>query len=413
MNFQTKEQIKTYTESMDRVTARNKTIMRKMNEASLKAFNSEIKERYNVDMAHESFNLEANPLFSFKKFQETCHRLVHEGKMRETAPESGFASLFRALINNNANNWYQLTETVYDQIAMIVPSSHAVEPYAPMHRGGMPRKVQPGESVKETKLIGPMDIQLMNEKYAGIASVPEEMVKWDQTAQVMERIQDIGPNMAIYQDAYQAAKFISPSGGTAWFEDVIPVSSTQPSNEGSATWPWSTSFTGGGANILSAYKRFNQQTLQNMDTLLFKQKDMAGNRLVVNCDTLFHGGALRFVADILLNSTWYPSTSAISTVRSGTEVGSGLGTTFAENVMKGLYRPVCSRYLPDTAYAIGMAHKGMVFQVASGLEVVQEVPNSGMSFSNGEWRFKSKQFWACDWIDPRFWGLCDDGSATS
>lgn len=411
MDFISRENADQYGKNLSAVSESYRKIKKMFNQRDLAAVNAEIKESYRIDIGNKQvFDLN-NPFFSIQGFRETVFRQTKEGRYRESLPESAFSALLRAGINNYANGWYDLTDTVYEDIVMVVPSSHAVEPYAPVHRGGVPRRTPPNTPSPEVKVIAPMDIQILNEKYTSISAVPEELIKWDMTGQIQMRLQDMGPNMAQYEDAYAAGKFISPTGGTTFFDDTIPASTTKPSVETSSTWPWTTAFLGGGANILASYKRFNQQTLQDMDNLLFKQKDMNGNRLVVNPDTLFHGGAIRFVASELLNSVWYPGSGTLSVSQTTTD--SKLGTNFGANVMKGLYRPVASRYLPERAYAIGMAHKGMVFQVASGLEVVQENPNAGSSFTNGEIRYKAKKFWGCDWIDPRFWGLCDDGTAGS
>jgi len=167
---------------------------------------------------------------------------------------------------------------------------------------------------------------------------------------------------------------------------------------------------GGGANRLAAYAAFSQTILQQLDNLLFQQLDQNGNKLVVNPDTLFLGSALRFPGRALLNSMWYPSTASLKVATASVGADTAIGTTYAENTMKGLYRPVESRYLPQKAYGIGEAHKGMVEQVASGLSVVQENPMSGKSFDQGEYRFKAEKFWEMDWIDPRFWALGNDGS---
>lgn len=412
MDFRTQAELDAYGQMVANRTESNRKIKRMFNERDLAAVNGKIKESYRLDLTNkEKFDLD-NPFFSVKGFRENVVRMAESGRFREANPESAFSAVFRALVNNSANNWYELTPTVYEEIVQIVPSTHAVEPYAPMGRGGMPQRTPPGMPTPEVKIAPPMDIQILNEKYTAISAVPEELIKWDMTGQVQMRLQDLGPNMGQYEDAYVAGKFISPTGGTSFFGDNIPASTTKPSIESSATWPWSTAFLGGGANILSGgYARFNQQTLQDLEYLLFQQKDIMGNRLVVTTDTIYHGGALRFPVGALMNSQWYPVTSAMKVA--GTSTVTGIGQQYAENTMKGLYRPVMSRYLPGTAYAIGMAHKGMVMQVASGLEVVQETPNSGASFGQGELRFKAKKYWGSDWIDPRFWGLGDDGTASS
>lgn len=373
----------------------------------LEAQNAMIREAYRVDIGEKKHFDLMSPGFSIAAFKESIFRLVREGKVRESDPLSAFSALFRALVNNVANNWYELTPTVYEEIVAVTPSSHAVEPYAPMHRGGIPRRVQPGNPFPEVKTGQPFDIQILNAKFGAITAVPEELIKYDMTGQVQDRVRDIGPNMAQYEDAYAAARFIGDA--TTFAGDAIPASATKPSQETSSTWPWSTAFLGGGANRPSAYGTLTQTTIQFLDNLLMQQKDANGNRLVVTPDTIFAGSGLKFAVAVLMNSAFYPSTGSTRvSVASGADTA--LGTTYAENVMKGMYRPVTSRYLPQKAWGIGQAHKGLIQQVASGLTVVQEAPMSGKSFEQGDYRFKAEKFWELDWLDPRFWGLGNDGS---
>lgn len=370
--------------------------------------NAYVKESFRMDLTNKEKYQFDSPFFSIKAFRETAYKLAREGKFREAEPVSAFSALFRALVNNVAANWYQLQPTVFEQIVAVTPSTHYVEPYAPMHRGGMPKRVGGSDNpIKEVKTGTVFDIQIQNAKFAGITAVPEELIKFDMTGQVMQRIQDIGPNMAVYEDAYAAAKFIGDA--TTFMGDAIPASATKPSNETSSTWPWSTAFLGGGANRQASYAAFSSGKVQELWNLLAQQKDANGNKLVVNPDTIFHGSSLKFAVSTLLNSTYYPATSAMSQAISGGTT-TGIGTTFAENVLKGLFNPVMSVHLPQTAWGIGQAHKGLIQQVASGLTVVQETPNSGKSFDSGETRLKAQKYFETDWIDPRFWALGSDGT---
>jgi len=410
-NFVTKDEFDAFVESQNAsaLQKKNRVLERMMNQQR-EATKRTVRESYGLDV-EKHINI-MSPDFSVARFYQECEAACRSGKFRETEPLAAFGALLRMGINMVANSWYQLTPTVYEQIAAITPSSHAIEPYAPMHRGGKPKRTAPSEPTKEQGLIAPFDIQIMNAKFTAITSVPEEMIKWDQTGQIQERVMDIGPNMEQYKDAYLAGKFINSSTTQASFDgELIPLSATQPKTETSATWPWSVALLGGGKTRLTTYTAFTQQMIINLDTLLFNQVDANGNKLVVNPDTIFIGSGLRFPVRQLMNSAWYPSTASISSstgLATGTDTA--LGTSHAENVLKGLYNPVESRYLPAKAYAIGQAHKGLVCQVASGLSVVQENPMSGDSFNKGEIRFKAQQYWEMDWLDPRFWALGSDGT---
>ncbi len=380
-----------------------------------------VKESFRIDMDDDKegrFNF-SDPLFGlpqemggcggFKALRETCKRLG----ARESSGPSMFSALLKAGINNIANEWYQLVSTTYDKIVSVTSSTHAIEPYAPMARGGTPRRTPTGTPFKNVRLPQPYDIQLKNEKFGAITSVDRTLIDDEQTGQIMQRLQDIGPNEALLEEAWVMGKFISASGGTTYQGDYIPASVTKPSNETSATWPWSTALAGGGRNIAASYAVFSNNLIQQADYDLTIQKDLNGNFMAVDPNTLLHGPGVKFVALELMNSTWYPSTAAQLIGGGATSsTATNLGTSFANNVMKGLYAPVMSRFLPSGAWGIGEAHKGMIFQMREGLSVIQENPQAEVSFEWDEIRFRSKARWMTDWIEPRFWFLGNDGSAT-
>jgi hypothetical protein len=417
----TKEALPQAKSIFDRRVEASQKVRFAFSKQSVRESQRKILESFRIDMANDKegrFDF-ADPLFSmpqdlggcggFKALRETCRKLG----TREAAGASMFAALFKTGLNNVANDWYQLTQTVYEQIVAVTPSTHAVEPYAPMARGSTPRRTPRGTQFKNTRLPAPVDIQLINEKFGAISSVYKEEIDDDQTGQIMQRLQDIGPNMALLEEAWVMAKFISTSGGTTYQGDPIPASVTKPSNETSATWPWSTSMLGGGRNIPSSYTVFSNNLVQQADYYLSIQKDQNGNFMALAPDTLLHGPGVKFVALELMNSTWYPTTAA--QLIGGGAVGAtatNMGTTFANNVMKGLYKPVMSRFLPSGAWAVGVAHRGMTFQMREGLSVVQENPMAEVSFEWDEMRFRSKARWMTDWIEPRFWFLGNDGTAT-
>ena len=205
--------------------------------------------------------------------------------------------------------------------------------------------------------------------------------------------------MAILEDAWMFQRFIGTAG--SYGGDIIPASQTY-------TTVWSTALAGGGSNRLGSYLAFSSDNVQTLDILLMGQKDLLGNYLLVNPNTLLTGINLKFAARTLLNSEWYPATTAMKV--GGTGASTTIGTSYAKNVLDGAYNLVVSRFLPAKSYALGEAGKGIVFQMREGLSVVNENPQSGMAFSQDEFRFRAKARWAVDWIDPRFWALGNDGS---
>ena len=320
----------------------------------------------------------------------------------EAQSEGVFNALLRAGINTITNGWYETVDTNHESICAMTTSTHAIEPYTPVHRGSVPRRVPRGTPFPEVRVAGPLDIQLLNEKYGAICAIEKELIDDDQSGIIMQRVQDVGPNMAILEDAWAFQRFLGTAG--SYGGDTIPASQTY-------TTVWSTALTGGGSNRLASYTAFTSDEVQALDILLMQQKDLLGNFMMVNPNTLLVGTNLKFAARTLLNSEWYPSTTAIKA--GGTGTTTNIGASYAKNVLDGAYNLVVSRFFDTVnhrAYALGEAGKGIVFQVREGLSTVQENPQSGPAFSQDEFRFRSKARWAVDWVDPRFWALGSDGS---
>ena len=360
-----------------------------------KRMTESLKECYGVDVTDKATFDFDNPGFSWAGLRESAYKLA--SKMREANAETVFGSLLRAGINNIANSWYELVEVNHEKVGATTVSNKRVELHAPLHRGAVPRRVAQGQPFPETRLAG-LDIQIENEKFGAIVGFERELFDDDQTGQISQRARDIGENMAILEDAWFFTRMIGDAGSYAG--DTIPASRTYSTVWYAAASP----MTGGGINSLTSLAAFTSDNVQAMDIILMNQLDLLGNKMLVNPNTIVSGTNNKFSARTLLNSEWYPSTSAILAGGTG-GTGSAVGTSFARNVLDGAYNLVVSRFLPVKSYLLGEAGKGIVFQRRDPVEVVQENPASGAAFQTDEFRFRSRARWEPDWIDPRFWCL--------
>jgi hypothetical protein len=362
-----------------------------------------IRKTFGVDMGDsKKFALE-DPFFSWTRFRESAYKLA-ESKMQEANAENTFGQLLRAGINLIANNWYNLVDTNHELVGATTFSNHAIELHAPLHRGAVPRRVQAGGKFPHTKVRG-LDIQIANEKFGAISDFERELFDDDQTGQIAQRARDIGENMRILEDAWFFQRFLGTAGSYAG--DPIPASQTY-------TTVWSTSLDGGGANKPSSYGAFSPANIQAGDIALMNQKDLLGNLMLVNPNTLIVSPSNKFAAMTLLNSQWYPTNATVK-IGGGTGADSTVGTSFAANVMQGLYNLVVTRFwnagnTAAKAWALGEGGKGIVFQRRDALEVIQENPMSGMAFTNDVFSFRSRSRFEPDWVDIRFWWLGNDGS---
>ena len=379
----------------------NRQILSSMLRSEESKLQEGISKRYGVDILDKDTFDFTNPMFSWKKLEEASVRLAE--RLREAEAVGVHQALLRAGINMIANTWYETVDTPYEKICATTVSNKFMELYAPMHIGAIPRRVERGAKFPQGKLVG-MDIQLRNETFGLIMSLERVLFEDDQTGQIQQRAMDAGKNMRILENAWFATKFIGAASSYAG--DPIPASETKPSDE--ANWPWSDAMVGGGKNKLAGYAAFSSPNLQALDIILMNQLDKNGNKLLVTPDTLYIGTDVKFAAATLLNSEWYPATTSMKV--SGTGADTGVGITFAKNVMEGLYNLIVDRFLPKKAYSIGQAGKGSIFQRRTALEMTQENPQSGLSFDQDEYRFRARSRWNTDWIDPRFWALGNDGT---
>lgn len=380
----------------------NRKLVKRLQDRNVSGMIESMKSAFGIDMKEAAEKMQ-DPFFSIKKFREGVYRKV-QGTFQEANAENALQQLLRAGINMIANQWYELVETNHEAAFLTTYSDHAIELYAPLHRAGTPRRVPKGGQFPRVRVQG-LDIQVPNEKFGAIFDVERELMDFDQTGQIVQRAKDAGEQMRVIEDAWAFGRFISPSGGTSYGGDQIPVSQTY-----STVWYTSAStLPGGGYNSPTSYGAFTPANVEAGDIALMIQKDLLGNFLLVNPNTLIVGPSNKFTARTLLNSEWYPANTDIK-IGGGGGTASTIGTSFARNVLQGLYNLIVSRFVPTKAWALGESGKGFVFQRAAALEVVQENPASGLPFTHDVFAWRSRAMWEPEWIDPRFWWLGNDGS---
>jgi hypothetical protein len=382
----------------------------KMQDRVLESLRGQIRHAYGEDMDIKDEEIKSmldftDPNFSIKGFRESAYRFF--GKIREANAEGGLSQLLRAGIQMSVNSEYQSVETNFEEIVNSVPSNKAIELYAPLYRAGFMADTEEGDEPVRLGAKG-ADFQIRNGKKAAIFEVTEEMLEDDMTSQITEQAQQIGQNGKILKDSIVFVRWLGKAGVDAGGRKV--AASQTGAQAGETTWPFNVKFAnGGGQNRLTTYTAFAYNALLEARQLARQMKDPKGNKMLVNPSALIGGSALQDIFEELLTSDYYASTSNMK-IPSGAKADTGIGTGFARNIMKGKYNPVTSIWLPDTAWGIMQAGKGLTLQNRRPLRVLSENPASGPAFTCSVFRYKIDERWAIDWREPRFAILGSDGT---
>ena len=157
-------------------------------------------------------------------------------------------------------------------------------------------------------------------------------------------------------------------------------------------------------------------------TTMLKALDPLQNIIAVVPNVLVVSARDSINAQILLAPGMYPAVlgAAGDTLGGVTQASEGIKSGFpgawgSQNPLAGLgLELVTERYLPDWAWLMGEKGKGFIFQERDPLEIVQETPNSGISFAFDTIRFRSRRRFEADYVGggSRFWYLGNDGTAT-
>jgi len=337
-----------------------------------------------------------SPELSMKRLREASYR--ESRRLREANAESAFGQLLRAGIQTYAINSYQTVPVVYPDMVTEVASRRFQEYYAPLFRPNLPKRVDRGQEFQENPVLG-LSRQLINQKVGMIESFERELFDDDQTGQIKNRASQMGENFKIMEEIYVMLKVIG-SGGTIQGVQVDPdvtYSDTVP-----AGFVGNGSYNTSKGNRANPFVRLSQANLEAADIALMNIVDDLGNKFLVSPNTLLVSPIDKFVGAKLLNSTLQPSVPAAT--------ADSTGYTMTINPLQGLYKLLVSRFLTTKCWILGDPKKCMVFQRRDPLEIIQENPASGQSFTMEVYRFKSRSRFEVGMIDSRFLYEGDDGT---
>ena len=389
--------------------AGQKTKTRIMNEATIhralyddneevNLLRESLKRRHNIDIFdREKFPvLERN--FSWVKLKR---------KLNEADSASSFVQFLRAGIQSITNNMYESVQTTYEDWVTVVSSTMDTELYAPNHGVSFPREV--GRQMKYPKVrAAALDLKLKNRKFGSLYEVEHELLEDDQTGSFQRQSGLLGEYMKLLCEVLSYAK-LGSFANSRYIDYEIPISETKPSDESS--YPWSTSFQGGGRNRPDAFSAIGQVAIQNAIIGLQNQKNLHGIKMSVTPDRLLVGPEKSFDTSLLLNSAYYPSGAAAT---------GDVGGAFAINPIKGIADLTVSRFMfkndgtvigdSKAWYMVDSNKPWFILQLREAISIIQENPDSGQSFDRDIYRFKSRSRKNADHVDPRFAWQGNDGS---
>jgi len=350
-----------------------------------------------------------NPSLSWKGVRRMA--IENYRKLGEAHSSTALAQLLRAGIQTIANNWYERTPVNWPEYIQEVSSDKRQEFYAPLYGSALPKRTGRGVPYDEQRIKG-VDREIINYKVMGGESFERELFDDDQTGQIAQRANNLGEAMRVYEEVYAAARIL----GTAQTISnvVVPASTyaTVNANGTAITTPFSVNlYETGSGNRPAAFAQLSFPNIKTGFEKLLDAKDPLGVKISVTPDTLLVSSFDYVNIRTFLNSAYYPAVPGLGGENAGSASSGVAGGAFSENAIKGLMNPALNRYLPNGAWYLGQARKGMLFQRRDPLEVVQEQPQSGESFSRDVYRFRSRSRFELEWIDSRFWYCGNDGTA--
>ncbi|KKM20176.1 hypothetical protein LCGC14_1648070 [marine sediment metagenome] len=349
-----------------------------------------------------------NPAFPWKAVM--MEAMLNPGKLHEAQGAAAFGQLLRAGVQLMANGWYKRYPTMYAQVAQITSSNKRQEFYAPLFGADIPEEVEAGNPFPESQIVG-QDREIINKKFGRIESFNRELFDDDQTGQVSTRAQRLGESMGLWEDMYFSRRFIGVAD-TTW-RTPIAASNWSGVNANGTTISnvfdvlmYSTAI---GGNRPAAYVQLGFGVLLLAIQQLRRAVDPLDVSMVVTPNKIMVSSFDEFNVDTLLNSKEHPSVPFDPSTAANVGLMRGV---YSKNPLMGKFTSCMNLHLKAGVWSVGQSNTGYVHQQRDPMEIVQEQPQSGKSFELEAMRFRSRARWEQEWIDPRFWYLGNDGSAS-
>ena len=336
-------------------------------------------------------------------------------KLGEAQPGSAFAQLFRAGVLTSTQGWYQRTEVNYEKYTMMDTTNMRQAFYGPLYGSQFPTQTPEGQPYTDNQVQG-QDIEFIPLKFMGGESFTREMFDDDQTGQIKQRMMNLGQS-ARQREELEIAGRLNNVALTFGNATVALSTYTRLNAQGASVGPFSTTFYGTrGSELLgnrpASFVQLSLPAIKVALTALQRAIDPQGVPLAVNPDVLVVSPYDSLNARAFMQSTLYPGIQGQAGTTFNTAASGLAGGVASDNFLKGMLDVQTNIYMKPWSWNIGCKNKGLMFLRRDPLEVTQELPNSGVSFSSDVMRFRSRGRWTGNWNDAGFWYQGNDGSVS-
>ena len=314
-----------------------------------------------------------------KAYREGYRQAKRSGKVREALAVSAFPALLRLGVQDLISKKIMTVPTIGDKVRQTVSSNAYIQPYSGTFRAGVPTRVGAGDEFTEVNVQGFGQL-VENWKFGEILSYQQELLDDDQTGELQKKVSDLAVNMANYKEVVFTA-ILSDTSITAGGMTFAPPTYSDPDG---TTGVYQSS--GNRQNRPATFGAINVNTLKFAKQTLLLMKQPDGQFINITPNTVVYQPVDEQFVEILFKSPTFPATGQTASSTYGGQTGYPAQGVI--NPVQGAYTPYQDRYLPSNTSTNGGAWyvteaqaPHVTWQERTGVRVVQEAPNSGVSFS--------------------------------
>jgi hypothetical protein len=313
-------------------------------------------------------------------------QFLREADIREAMDSSAFPKITGALINSVIQEAYDIYTGVGDNLVRKIPSTQQDDTIVGFTSIDQVEEVVQGGPYPEGS-YGEKYHKIRNRKFGKLIGVTAEMIKFDQTGQMIMRAQDIG-NKAASKHEEIIMRAICESASTGPYASWRPNGTSTALYSDTSTDPYS------GATLDNSItdKLADETDLDSAFTNFATFKDETGDYLQINPDSFLCGPATIGVARKIAFSQQYTPTSTPAGVPKP-----------ARYTFSPYSSPWVGGLLGSPYWLFGEFTKQFVLTQVFPLEVFQEKANSPSEFERDVlYRFKTRFMEGCGAITNRY-----------